>query len=50
MDVTLIAETLDPSKGGIPRYNYELSKIKEIKSGSDNDKQHPDQRRADKHT
>ncbi len=32
MDVTLIAETLDPSKGGIPRYNYELSKIKEIKN------------------
>ena len=32
MEVTLIAETLDPSKGGIPRYNYEISKIKEIKN------------------
>ena len=32
MEVTLIAETLDPSKGGIPRYNYEMSKIKEIKN------------------
>ncbi len=32
MEVTLIAETLDPSKGGIPRYNYEISKIKDIKN------------------
>ncbi len=32
MDVTLIVETLDPSNGGIPRYNYEISKIKEFKS------------------
>ncbi len=32
MEVTLISETLDPSKGGIPRYNYEISKIKEIKN------------------
>lgn len=32
MEVILIAETLDPSKGGIPRYNYEMSKIKEIKN------------------
>ena len=30
--MTLIAETLDPSKGCIPRYNYEISKIKEIKN------------------
>ena len=32
MEVTLIAETLDPSRGGIPRYNYEISKIKDIKN------------------
>jgi glycosyltransferase involved in cell wall biosynthesis len=32
VEVTLIAETLDPSKGGIPRYNYEISKIKDIKN------------------
>lgn len=32
MDVTLIVESLDPSKGGIPRYCYELSRIKEIKN------------------
>ena len=32
MEVILIAETLDPSKGGIPRYNYEISKIKDIKN------------------
>ena len=32
MEVTLIAETLDPSRGGIPRYNYEISKIKNIKN------------------
>ena len=32
MDITLVAETLDPSKGGIPRYNYEISRIKEIKN------------------
>ena len=30
MKITLIAETLDPTKGGIPRYNYEISKIKAI--------------------
>ncbi|MGC8533864.1 MAG: glycosyltransferase [Candidatus Parvarchaeum sp.] len=35
MEVTLIAETLDPSKGGIPRYNYEVAKIKEIKNAID---------------
>ena len=35
MDVTLIVEALDPSKGGIPRYNYEISKIKEIKNAID---------------
>ena len=35
MDVTIIAETFDPSKGGIPRYNYEISKIKDIKNAID---------------
>ena len=35
MDITLIAETFDPSKGGIPRYNYEMAKIKEIKNAID---------------
>ena len=32
MAVTLIVETLDPSKGGIPRYSYEISKTKGIKN------------------
>ncbi|MCL5420542.1 MAG: glycosyltransferase, partial [Candidatus Parvarchaeota archaeon] len=32
MAVTLVVETLDPSKGGIPRYNYEISKTKGIKN------------------
>ena len=32
MAVTLIVETLDQTKGGIPRYNYEISKIKAIKN------------------
>ena len=32
MEVTLIAETLDPRKGSAGRYSYEISKIKEIKN------------------
>lgn len=32
MEVTLIAETLDPSKNSASRYSYEVSKIKEIKN------------------
>ncbi len=32
MDVTLVTESLDPSMGGIPRYSFEVSKIKEIKN------------------
>ncbi len=32
MDVSLIVESLDPKLGGIPRYNYELSKLKIYKS------------------
>ncbi|MCL4399636.1 glycosyltransferase [Candidatus Parvarchaeota archaeon] len=32
MDVTLVVETLDQSEGGIPRYNFEISKIREIKN------------------
>ena len=32
MEVTLITETLDPVLGGIPRYNFEISKIKELKN------------------
>ena len=32
MAVTLVVETLDPSKGGIPRYSYEISKTKGIKN------------------
>ncbi|MCW1295711.1 MAG: glycosyltransferase [Candidatus Parvarchaeota archaeon] len=32
MEVTLIAESLDPSKGSASRYGYELSKVKEIKN------------------
>ena len=30
MKITFVAETLDPSTGGIPRYSYEISKIKDI--------------------
>ena len=30
--VTLVAETLNPDKGGIPRYSYEISKTKGIKN------------------
>ena len=32
MAVTLVVEALDPSKGGIPRYSYEISKTKGIKN------------------
>lgn len=35
MTVTLIVETLDPSKGGIPRYSYEISRTKGIKNTID---------------